>query len=133
MIELSFVQISRSLRQFEFPEIDLVIGIGTGGIVPACLVAHQLNCGLQVVVINHRDFANQIAHQTPLVVSTPPTPLPTGLKVLLVDDVSVSGKTLEIARELLEGNQVTTFVLKGKADLVLFPHISACVSWPWKV
>jgi hypoxanthine phosphoribosyltransferase len=51
---------------------------------------------------------------------------------LLVDDVSVTGKTLEEARSLFKGNHITTFVFKGKADFVLLPDIKDCVDWPWK-
>jgi hypoxanthine phosphoribosyltransferase len=132
MIELDFQKISESLKQFAFPAVDVVVGIGTGGIVPACLVAHQLNCELQIIVLNHRNSENQIVQAQPIVISTPTTPLPAGSRVLLVDDVSVTGKTLASARELLEGNEVVTFALKGKADLVLFPDLSECVAWPWK-
>ncbi len=56
-----------------------------------------------------------------------------GNKLLLVDDVSVSGKTMKMAKEALAGNEVKTLALKGKADYVLFPEISECVKWPWKI
>ena len=51
-------------------------------------------------------------------------------KVLLVDDVSRTGATLGKAKELLKGNEVNTFVLKGKADYSIF-EIDGCVEWPW--
>jgi hypoxanthine phosphoribosyltransferase len=55
-------------------------------------------------------------------------------KVLLVDDVSVTGKTLDFAKQLLHLNDIKTFVLKGKnADIVLFPEIKECVNWPWNM
>lgn len=51
---------------------------------------------------------------------------------MLVDDVSVTGQTLELARSLLAGWKLTTLVLKGKeADFVLFPEVASCVNWPW--
>lgn len=132
MIELSFKQISESLEHFKFPDVDVVVGIGMGGIVPACLVAHQLKRDLQTMVINHRDGGNQIAHPQPIVISKPHLGMPTGTRILLVDDVSVTGKTFAVAREMFQGNKIITFALKGKADLVLFPMVSQCVSWPWK-
>ncbi|MEM8970289.1 MAG: hypothetical protein AAGE93_27990, partial [Bacteroidota bacterium] len=52
--------------------------------------------------------------------------------ILLVDDVSVTGKTLKTVKAELAEYRVTTFVLKGKADLVVFPDIGTCVDWPWK-
>jgi hypothetical protein len=33
---------------------------------------------------------------------------------------------------LLAGHEVTTLVMKGKADYVLFPEVRTCVQWPWK-
>ena len=53
-------------------------------------------------------------------------------RILLVDDVSVSGKTMNAALEQLEGLNVRTLAMKGKADFVLFPEIKDCVKWPWK-
>lgn len=58
-------------------------------------------------------------------------PLEKGSKILLVDDVSVTGKTLEKVKKELYGYEVTTLVFKGKADHVLFPEIRTCVEWPW--
>ena len=52
--------------------------------------------------------------------------------LLLVDDVSVSGKTMALAKEVLADYQIVTLVMKGKADYVLFPEIAACVQWPWQ-
>jgi hypoxanthine phosphoribosyltransferase len=53
--------------------------------------------------------------------------------VLLVDDVSVSGATFKLARELLMGATIATLACKGKADFVLFPEVAACVNWPWSL
>jgi hypoxanthine phosphoribosyltransferase len=50
-----------------------------------------------------------------------------------VDEVSVTGKTMEFAKTFLTEHEVITFALKGKADYVLFPGIAACVNWPWKI
>jgi len=50
-----------------------------------------------------------------------------------VDDVSVTGKTLEKAKEVLGENKILTLVLKGRADLVLFPELEHCVKWPWSI
>ena len=52
-------------------------------------------------------------------------------KILLVDDVGVSGKTLKLAEEHLNNYEVTTMVMKGSGDIVLFPEILTCVNWPW--
>jgi len=131
-ISLSFSSISEALHQFPFPETDLVIGIGRGGIVPASLVAHQLQCELHIVHVNYRNDENQPVRFQPEFLHAFAPDLDKNMKILLVDDVSVTGKTLAIVKEKLSGYQVTTFVMKGKADLALFPEITSCVNWPWK-
>ncbi len=131
MISLSFREIAERLKQMPLPAIDLVIGIGTGGIVPAGIVAFHLGAELQVMGLNYRDEQNNPRYENPKVLQEPGDDLE-GKKILLVDDVSVSGKTLNVALEQLKGLDVKTLTMKGKADYVLFPEIKECVKWPWK-
>lgn len=132
MVPLSFIEISERLRQIELPPADLVVGIGTGGVVAAALVAYQLQTELITITLNYRDAVNQPQHESPVVLQALAPEMILGKRVLLVDDVSVSGKTLETARKMLHGAAVTTLTLKGKADIVLFPDVADCVKWPWK-
>lgn len=131
MVPLSFIEISERLKSMDLPPVDLVIGIGSGGIVPASLVAFHLKAELQVLVLNYRDENNNPRHKEPVLLKKPEMDLK-GKKVLLVDDVSVSGKTMAAALKQLEGFDVKTLAMKGKADFVLFPEIKDCVKWPWK-
>ncbi len=131
MVPLSFKQISERLKQIDFPEIDLVIGIGSGGIPPATFVAFYLNADLEVMTLNYRDENNNPRYEAPKILHQPLWNLE-GKRILLVDDVSVSGKTMNAALELLKGFNVKTLAMKGKADFVLFPEIKDCVKWPWK-
>ena len=131
-VRLELAEISRRLRGLNLPEVDVVVGIARGGVVPASMVAHQLGVPLSVLRVNYRDDDNK-----------PRTPAPrlledvnfecAGLGVLLVDDVSVTGATLKTARNILLGATVTTLTCKGKADFVLFPEVSSCVIWPWSM
>lgn len=130
-VALSFLEIRARLVQLELPEVDLVVGIATGGSIPASLVAYKLNRTLALVRLNYRAENNTPQHLQPLLQA--PFQPPEAQRVLLVDDVSVSGRTLGVARALLPHCQITTLVLKGRADVVLFPEIERCVSWPWKV
>jgi hypoxanthine phosphoribosyltransferase len=132
MVSISFQEVTDRLRKAGLPETDLVIGIGTGGVVPAVLAAFHLNASLQVVTINYRDEKNTPQHENPLVLNLPSGLELEGKRVLLVDDVSVSGKTMNTALGLLKGYNVKTLTMKGKADYVLFPEITDCVMWPWK-
>ncbi len=112
--------------------MDVVVGIARGGLLPASLVAHQLELPLYLMQINYRDDANKPRRLAPELLK----PLefdPQGRRVLLVDDVSVSGATFAVARALLTGASITTLACKGKADFVLFPEVAACVNWPWSL
>lgn len=131
MVPLSFRQITERLNQMQLPETDVVIGIGSGGIPPATMVAYHLNAELQVMVLNYRDEQNNPRYDEPRVLEKPHGHLE-GKRILLVDDVSVSGKTMQAAREQLKGLNVQTLAMKGKAEFVLFPEIKDCVKWPWK-
>jgi hypoxanthine phosphoribosyltransferase len=132
MHDLSFVEISRRLRALALPSVDLVVGVQSGGAVPAALAAFILDRPLRMIGINFRAADNSPCHPQP-VLRAPFPELPADVgHVLLVDDVSVSGGTLALARACLGDRRVSTLVLKGKADYVLFPEIAGCVAWPWK-
>jgi len=131
-VALDFTEISHRLWSIDLPDIDLVIGIATGGIVPASLIAHQLNKPLSLLHINFRNDDNLIKHSNPQLLSNDPLP-ESPQNILLVDDVSVTGSTLRVAKALLETHHVTTLVMKGQGDFVLFPEVPECVLWPWKM
>lgn len=132
MVSLSFLEITDRLKKMDLPETDIVLGIGSGGIVPASIVAFHLHAELQVMVLNYRDEKNTPRYEEPRVLHKPTVNLE-GKKILLVDDVSVSGKTMQAALAQLQGLNVKTLAMKGKADYVLFPEIKDCVQWPWKI
>lgn len=129
-VRISFTEISHRLRAVALPEVDSVVGIATGGTVPASMLAHQLQKPLSLLYINYRSEDNSPRYQQPVLLKTAPS-LRSQHRVLIVDDVSVTGKTLALAQQLLCDHEVTTFVLKGKGDIVLFPEVSTCVHWPW--
>ena len=129
---LSFTTVSEALRAFSLPQTDCVIGIGRGGVVPASLIAHQLGCDLHIVQVNYRDDDNRPTYQHPRWIQDTVPDFRPDTRVLLVDDVSVSGQTLATVSARLKDFTVTTLVLKGKADLVVFPDLATCVHWPWK-
>uniref|UniRef100_UPI0032177DB5 phosphoribosyltransferase n=1 Tax=uncultured Draconibacterium sp. TaxID=1573823 RepID=UPI0032177DB5 len=131
MVPLSFKQITERLKTINFPETDIVIGIGSGGVPAATMVAYHLDAELQVMTLNYRDEQNNPRYDTPRLLQKPAWNLE-GRRILLVDDVSVSGKTMNAALEQLEGLNVKTCAMKGNADFVLFPEIKDCVKWPWK-
>lgn len=101
--------------------------------MPASLVAMQLGVELKVIALNYRDEANEPRFATPKLLSAVPD-VGAWRRVLLVDDVYVSGKSWDAARRLLPSSvEVVPFVLKGKVDFALIRDVDGCVQWPWKV
>jgi hypoxanthine phosphoribosyltransferase len=130
-ISLDFLEIRQRLQQSSLPDVDRVVGIGSGGIVPAALAAYQLERPLTILPINFRAPDNTPRHEQPQLLGKIHLAAK-DQRLLLVDDVSVSGKTLALAKQQLAGRHITTLVMKGKADIVLFPQIAECVQWPWQ-
>lgn len=134
MRPLAFEEIAARLAAWTFPAgIDGVVGIASGGVVPAALVAQRLGVGLKVIALNYRDEANVPRFEAPKLLSSVPE-LGTWRRVLLVDDVYVSGQSWHAARAWLPAAvEVVPFVLKGKTDFALIRDVEGCVQWPWKV
>jgi len=130
-VTLSMEDIMARLKSFSFPEVDLVVGITTGAALPAQRIADHLNLPVQYIQINFRYPDNTPKYANPKLIKMVNISSQYS-RILLVDDVSVTGKTLKCAVENLQDYTVYTFVLKGKADYVLFPEINTCVEWPWK-
>jgi len=131
MISLSFERIMKQLEVFKLPRVHYVLAIAEGGLVPASLVALKLKVPMGMIRIRFRDSQNQILFQDPRLFQKPG--IPKGIQsVLIVDDVSVTGKSLALAKSFMAKKcKVKTMVFKGKADYVLFPELRPCVMWPW--
>ena len=133
MTPLAFTDIASRLARWQFPAgIEGVIGIASGGVVPAALVAQRLGVEMKVIALNYRDETNAPRFAEPKLLSSVPD-LGAWRRVLLVDDVYVSGKSWHAARALLPREvEVLPFVLKGKTDFALIRDRDGCVQWPWK-
>jgi xanthine phosphoribosyltransferase len=133
MKALEFTDIAARLAAWTFPVgIDGVVAIASGGVVPAALVAQRLGVGLKVIALNYRDEANAPRFAEPKLLAAVPA-LGAWRRVLLVDDVWVTGKSWQAARALLPAEvEVLPFVLKGKVEFALIRDVDGCVQWPWK-
>lgn len=127
---LAFPTLTSALEAFPFPPVDAVVGILTGGLVPAALVAQRLRLPLYYARIQFRHPDNSERHGEPKILEIPLLP-PVCRRILLVDDVSVSGRTMDAARALFPDHTIHCFAIKGQAELVLFPQLHGCVQWPW--
>ncbi len=127
---IGFPELIRRLAALELPPVDVVIGIGRGGVVPAALAAQRLGRDLRVLPVRFRDDAHQPEQAEPLV--TPPAFDVAGQRVLLVDDVARTGATLRAAAGALAGAAaIHTLVVAGCADYALF-QVDSCIAWPWQ-
>jgi uncharacterized protein len=148
-VRLELPDIAQKLKSLTLPDVDAVVGIATGGVAFASIVAFWLEKPLHVIHLNYRDESNKPRYQQPKLLKpfdVNPTTFNKGLQpladgepmensskhILIVDDVSVSGATLETAKNLLPDFQFTTLVIKGKADFVLYPDVRACILLPWR-
>lgn len=132
---MPFGRVAQRLRErlsrADLGRIDAVVALARGGIVPGALAAFELGVPLRVLRLRFRDDANAPLTESPVVDEVVPDVR--GQRVLIVDDVSVSGATLRAAREALHAEAVT-LVVKGRgdaADVVLFDDVPSCVVWPW--
>ena len=134
MTPLAFRDIANRLERWHFPpHLDGVVGIAAGGVVPAALVAQRLGLEMKVVALNYRDEANEPRYPAPQVLAPAPD-VHAWRRILLVDDVYVSGKSWHAARALLPADaEVWPFVLKGKVEFALIRDVDGCVEWPWRV
>jgi len=129
MKQISFKEIVEKINEINFDNFDLIIAIGKGGIIPAALVADKLSLDMKVLWINYRDENHRPRYDNPK--QTREFEEIKDKNILLVDDVSRTGKTLNKAKEILKNNKVKTFVLNGPADYNLMDS-EECVKWPWK-
>jgi xanthine phosphoribosyltransferase len=134
MTPLAFRDIAARLDRWNFPaHLDGVVAIAGGGVVPAALVAQRLGLEMKIIALNYRDEANEPRFAEPKLLSAVPD-VGGWKRILLVDDVYVSGKSWHAARALLPAAvEVLPFVLKGKVDFALIRDVDGCVLWPWRV
>ena len=124
-------EVEHRLRTITMPPVDAVVAIERGGRVPGELIASIIDRPLGLLRLAYRDDSNVVQLAEPVVLHQTAVPCPAGGRVLLVDDVSASGATLRRSILELPGFTVTTLVLKGTADIVAFPELDTCVTWPW--
>ena len=123
-----------SLRAFS---PDMVIGVERGGMVLAAIAAFRLNASLATVRASLYDDSKPAKekYQEPKIEpSTASLPQLAGKRVLIVDDVSNTGRTLAAVMGLVRSagaSQAKSFVYAGKADFSCRPF-ERCLRFPWE-
>lgn len=130
MKPITFKKIINEIKKIRFEKFDLIVAIGRGGIIPASLVADKLKIDMFVLWLNFRDEKNNQRYKSPRLTKKFSFKL-NNKRILLVDDVNKTGKTLEKAKEILKGNKMKTFVINGNADYNII-NSKDCVRFPWR-
>ncbi len=120
-------------------EFDVIVGIARGGLIPARILSDMLgNDELQTMRIKFYDAVGKTTER-PTILS--PQLKVKGKRILLVDDIADTGKSLAAATEYLrEGGAgaVFTAALAKKPSSCMVPDIytletDAWVIFPWEV
>ena len=117
------------LEEMEFKDFDLIIAIGSGGIIPAAFIQRKLDIPMKIININYRDPDHKPRYEDAVLLEEKEFPIK-DKRILLVDDVSRTGKTLRKAKEYLIGNQIKTFTVNGEGDYSFFNQ-EECLRMPW--
>lgn len=114
---------------------DYLVGLARGGWIPTRLLSKSLEVKeLLSVGMRYADST-----RTALIAYSLPSPMPTGRKLLLVEDCLESGKSLIAAKRLLEsaGNEVRTASIyvtdkTQSAPDYFVEHVSTPPKFPWE-
>ena len=79
---------------------EIIIAIGRGGFYPGTLIAHLLRTEIYPVRFTRR-LNDEVVHQEPQWLLEPPA-LVQGKRILIVDEIASSGKTLRGAKQKVE-------------------------------
>jgi len=125
-------EVQQRIKTLQFQEsFDLIVAVARGGIIPAVMLQAVLGCDLEWLWLNFRDDQQNPIRDRPELVK----PLafdPTGKTILVVDDRSRTGSTLNRAKEYLAGARlIRTLVVNGEADYKLFDD--DCFYFPWRM
>jgi xanthine phosphoribosyltransferase len=93
---------------------DAVVAIARGGLVPAAIVARELNIRtVETVAVKSYDHQNQGGIQVLKPISQQVLDLAkNGAKILIVDDLVDTGSTARVVREMLPGAHFATVYAK---------------------
>ncbi|MDR1789818.1 MAG: phosphoribosyltransferase [Opitutaceae bacterium] len=127
----TFADFIERLRALRFTErFDAVVAIANGGCVPGALLAERFQIPLEILHLNWRGPDNTPCRETPTLLRAPSFSF-AGKALLIADDRSKTGATLEAARRILrEAALLRTFAVNGTADYSLYN--TTCFPMPWR-
>ncbi len=121
--------------QAEF-QPDIVVGVAKGGVIPAVYLSSAFLVDFIPIKLSSRKN-EQVVHEMP-VWHVKPTASLKGKKVLIVDDIAVAGRTLEMAAAAVkecgasEVKTATIAIHKGSVSPDFYELCTdALIVWPW--
>ena len=131
-LEITFGAISDALHSFDFPEIDVVLGLSEGGKAPALMIAHQLGVSLKIIDFSETLESNALA-QFEDGEGDPSLEFYGHHRILIVEAIALSDNKLPLIKKRIKVEDVYSFALFGEADYVLFPKVKSKVKMPWEI
>jgi xanthine phosphoribosyltransferase len=108
-----------------------VVGITRGGLVPAMIVARELDIR-RVDTISIKSYNHQTQGSVPQVIKSPQADLMgDGTGILIVDDLVDSGKTLEVVRKLYPNAHFATVYAKPSGKPQVDSYITEVSQDTW--
>ena len=136
MEDFTFHSIFYSLKEIKIPfDFDIIVGIARGGIIPSSILSFIYEKELFLLWLNlyGEGMPPERVHEKPKLMR-PFEHDVSGKKILIVDDLSRSGETIEFAKNILKNkgaSEIRSLVLVGKGDYFL-EEFKGCVKFPWK-
>ena len=135
-IKVSFEQIVSSApwEGMEKYSPDLVVGIARGGVILAAAAAFRLGVPLETMSASLYNDEKPAREKSSEPAIGRVGSAVAGKKILLVDDVSNTGRTMGAVKKALlsaGASEVKTFVYAGRADFSCAPF-EKCLKFPWE-
>ncbi|MDI3318082.1 MAG: phosphoribosyltransferase family protein [Bacillota bacterium] len=124
-------------------DYDALLVVTRGGMVPACLISEKT--GMRNILVAAVMFYDDVEHriEQPTFLQFPPDPFLKGKRILVVDDVWDTGRTVMAVRQrvLEAGGRPEVAVLHYKPSRSLFPEqkpdyydqvIEQWIVYPWE-
>lgn len=122
---------------------DIILGIARGGLIPAGAIAYALDCKLMISLnVEFYTGVGETLAEPVLLPSLLESSGLTGQRVLIVDDVADTGKTLKLVEEFCEHQgrvaEVRSAVLYKKPHTITIPDYcwrttDRWINFPWSV
>ncbi|MGB0505530.1 MAG: xanthine phosphoribosyltransferase [Pikeienuella sp.] len=107
-----------------------VVAITRGGMVPACIIARELNVRV-VDTISVKSYDNQSQAEAQVLKAPDAELMGNGTGILIIDDLVDSGRTLEVVRKLYPNAHFATVYAKPKGRPMVDTFITEVSQDTW--